>query len=198
MAGAVRHQREEVVNAVGVVLAASLVLATACGSQPAASSPPPVTPAPAGAVQADLDHERKDIPRVTVEDVALPFTTRTTVLPDNRPATVVTLPEAVLFDFGSAELRPEAEAALAVVVDLFRQHASAHAEVAGHTDSVGTAGFNQALSQQRAAAVVAWLVGHGVTRDRLHPVGYGATRPVAGNATDDDRRRNRRVELTFS
>jgi len=47
-------------------------------------------------------------------------------------------------------------------------------------------------------AVVDWLVGHGVPRAQLHPVGYGATRPVAGNTTDDDRRRNRRVELTVS
>lgn len=183
-------------NAAGVVLVAALTLATGCGSQPAPSSPTAV--APAGAVEAELDDERRGIPRVTTDDVALPFTTRTTVLHDNRPATVVTLPEAVLFDFGSAALRPEAEAALAAVVDVFRQQPTAHAEVAGHTDSVGSAGFNQSLSQQRAAAVVDWFVAHGVPRDRLHPAGYGATRPVAGNATDDDRRRNRRVELTFS
>ena len=182
-------------NAAGAVLAAALVLATACGSPPA-TSPPAVSPA--GGVHADLDDERSGLPRATGDDVALPFTTRTTVLEDNRPATVVTLPEAVLFDFGSAELRPEAEAALAGVAELFRQQPKARAEVAGHTDSVGAAAFNQSLSQQRAAAVVDWLVAHGVPRDRLHPVGYGATRPVAGNATDDDRRRNRRVELTLS
>ena len=182
-------------NAAGLVLASALVLATACGSQPATTSS---TAAPAGAVQADLDDERTGIPRVTGDDAALPFTTRTTVLENNRPATVVTLSEAVLFDFGSAELRPEAEAALAGVVEVFRQQPRAQAEVAGHTDSVGSAAFNQSLSQQRAAAVVDWLVAHGISRDRLHPVGYGATRPVAGNATDDDRRRNRRVEVTFS
>jgi outer membrane protein OmpA-like peptidoglycan-associated protein len=153
---------------------------------------------PSGPVEADLDDERQGIPRVSADDVALPFTTRTTVLPNDRPALIVTLPEAVLFDFGSAELRPEAQAALAGVVEMFRQQPKARAEVAGHTDSIGTAGVNQSLSQQRAAAVADWLVAHGVPRDRLHLVGYGATRPVAGNATDDDRRRNRRVELTFS
>ena len=182
-------------NAGAAVLAAGLVLATACGSQSATS---PSTVTPAAEVRADLDDERTGIPRVTADDVALPFTTRTTVLENNRPATVVTLSEAVLFDFGSAELRPDAEAALVGVVEIFRQQPRAQAEVAGHTDAVGSAGFNQSLSQQRAAAVADWLVAHGVPRDRLHPVGYGATRPVAGNATDDDRRRNRRVELTFS
>ena len=184
-------------NAAGAAaLAAVLLLAPACGSEPATTSP--ATAVPGGAVTAEVDRERTGIPRVAAGDVALPFTTRTTVLPDSRPATVVTLPEAVLFDFGSAQLRPEAEAALAAVVDVFRRQPTAHAEVAGHTDSVGSAGFNQSLSQQRAAAVVEWLVAHGVPRDRLHPAGYGATPPVAGNATDDDRRRNRRVELTFS
>jgi outer membrane protein OmpA-like peptidoglycan-associated protein len=185
-------------NAARLVVAPVLLLVTACGSQPATPSPAVVASAPAGTTPADLDDERKGIPRVTGDDVELPFTTRTTVLADNRPATVVTLPEAVLFDFGSAELRPQAEAALAGVLKLFRQQPRAQAEVAGHTDSIGSATFNQSLSQQRAAAVVDWLVAHGVPRDHLHPVGYGATRPVAGNATDDDRRRNRRVELTFS
>jgi OOP family OmpA-OmpF porin len=176
-------------------LAIALVLATACGSQPATSPP---QAAPAASVQAEIDDERSGIPRATDDDVALPFTTRTTVLENNRPATIVTLPEAVLFDFGSASLRPQAEAALAGVVDLLRRHPTNQIEVAGHTDAVGTAAFNQSLSQHRAAAVVDWLVAHGVPRDRLRPVGYGATRPVAGNATDEERRRNRRVELTFS
>ena len=185
-------------NAAGLVLASALLLAAACGTEPATSSPTVVAPPPAGAVHASLDDERSGIPRVTGDDVALPFTTRTTVLQDNRPATVVTLPEAVLFDFGSADLRPEAEATLAAVADVFRQQPKTHAEVAGHTDAIGAAAFNQSLSQRRAVAVVDWLVAHGVPRDRLHPVGYGATRPVAGNATDQDRRRNRRVELTFA
>lgn len=183
-------------NTASLALASALVVGAACTSPPVPAPAPTATVVPTPA--AGIDTERQGIPRVSGDDVSPPFTTRTTVLADNKPATVVTLPEAVLFDFGSAELRPEAEAALAAVVDLFRQQPRAQAEVAGHTDAVGSAAFNQALSQQRAAAVVDWLAAHGVPRDRLHPVGYGATRPVAGNATDDDRRRNRRVELTIS
>jgi OOP family OmpA-OmpF porin len=139
---------------------------------------------------------RSGVPQVDPNDA--PITTRTTVLADQRPAVVVTLPEAVLFPFGSAELRPEAEAPLHAVVNLFRAQPGVSAEVAGHTDSIGSAEYNKALSTQRAAAVVEWLVNHGVPRDRLRPVGYGATRPVAANDTEDDRRRNRRVELTIS
>lgn len=155
-------------NTASLVLTSTLVLGVSCTSQPAPAPAPAATAVPAPA--AGIDTERQGIPRVTGDDVSLPFTTRTTVLADNKPATVVTLPEAVLFDFGSAELRPEAEAALAAVVDLLRQQPRAQAEVAGHTDAVGSAAFNQALSQQRAAAVVDWLAAHGVPRDRLHPV----------------------------
>jgi OOP family OmpA-OmpF porin len=67
--------------------------------------------------------------------------------------------------------------------------------IEGHTDSTGTRQGNQVLSQQRAASVVAWLVGKGVAPGRLIAVGLGDTSPVAGNDTEDGRARNRRVEL---
>jgi OmpA-OmpF porin, OOP family len=186
-------------NVTAAMLASALVVAAACGPDPVAPEAAPSPAAEVAEVAADIDDARTGIPRVSGDDVSPPqLTTRTTVLADNRPATVATLPEAVLFDFGSAELRPEAGAALAAVVELIRQHPGTRAEVAGHTDSVGAAGFNQSLSLARAGAVVDWLVDHGVPRDRLRPVGYGATRPVAGNANDEDRRRNRRVEITVS
>lgn len=188
---------------------ASMVgLVAACSSEPARTSAPPVVhatavTAPTGEVRQGLPtvpgDDRGSLPRVDSNDAAPPqLSTRTTVLAGNHPALVVTLPEAVLFPFGSAELRPDAEAPLHHVVDLLRRHPRAHAEVGGHTDSVGSAAYNQTLSQQRAVAVVDWLVAHDVAPSLLRPVGYGATRPVAGNATEEDRRRNRRVELTVS
>ncbi|MGI8810638.1 MAG: OmpA family protein [Acidimicrobiales bacterium] len=192
-------------SATALAVLALLGLSAACaGDPPVTSAPPPPTAAVTAStaeVRTGLPtvpgDDRRTIPRVDGNDVALPaFTTRTTVLEDSRAALVVTLPEAVLFPFGSAELRPEAEAPLRRVLDLLGQHGGARVEVAGHTDSVGSAEYNQVLSQQRAAAVVDWLTRHGVPRALLRPVGYGATRPVAGNATDEDRRRNRRVELT--
>ncbi len=188
-------------NAGALAVAAALTLATACAGTSAGDRPVALAgPAGAGEARPGVPtvpaDDRTGIPHVDPDDA--PITTRTTVLANQRPAVVVTLPEAVLFAFGSAELRPEAEAPLHAVVDVLRRQPGASAEVAGHTDAVGTAEYNQALSQQRAAAVVEWLVGHGVPRAQLHPVGYGATRPVAGNTTEDDRRRNRRVELTVS
>lgn len=191
--------------AAAVFVVSAITLAGGCGGDPGAISssnrPSAVTTPFAEDVRAGVPtvagDDRSGLPRVDGNDAAPPqLTTRTTVLENHRPALVVTLTEAVLFPFGSAELRPEAEASLHGVVALLGQHAGAAAEVAGHTDSVGSAEYNRALSQQRAAAVVDWLVDRGVPRALLRPVGYGATRPVAGNTLDEERRRNRRVEIT--
>jgi outer membrane protein OmpA-like peptidoglycan-associated protein len=67
--------------------------------------------------------------------------------------------------------------------------------IEGHTDSVGSAAFNQALSEQRAAAVQNALVERGIAPARLSAVGYGPTKPVVGNDTAAGRQRNRRVEI---
>jgi outer membrane protein OmpA-like peptidoglycan-associated protein len=176
---------------------ATLVLAAGCGRgvTTAAGRTAPAPPITMSTAVAATD-DRTGIPRVGGDDVTPPqITTRTTVI-ENRPAVVVTLADAVLFAFGSAELRPEAEAPLTAVVDLVSQHPGAQVEVDGHTDSVGGVEYNRSLSQQRAAAVADWLAGHGVPRAQLHATGYGSTRPVAPNDTDENRQRNRRVELT--
>jgi OOP family OmpA-OmpF porin len=68
-------------------------------------------------------------------------------------------------------------------------------EVAGHTDSVGSDAYNQKLSEGRAKAVVDYFVSQGVPADRLKAVGYGKTKPVASNKTEEGRAQNRRVEL---
>lgn len=70
--------------------------------------------------------------------------------------------------------------------------------VAGHTDSTGSASYNQALSQRRAAAVSNYLVSRGVPAHRIRTVGYGQTQPIASNANEFGRSQNRRVELTIN
>jgi outer membrane protein OmpA-like peptidoglycan-associated protein len=67
--------------------------------------------------------------------------------------------------------------------------------VEGHTDSTGNAASNQTLSEQRSAAIVAKLVELGIASDRLTSSGKGATTPIADNATDEGRAKNRRVEF---
>jgi len=68
-------------------------------------------------------------------------------------------------------------------------------EIGGHTDDVGKADYNMKLSGERAAAVVQWLVAHGVAASRLSSHGYGDTQPLVKNTSDENRAKNRRVEL---
>ncbi|WP_304412747.1 OmpA family protein [Cellulomonas sp. KRMCY2] len=115
--------------------------------------------------------------------------------------TLVTLPGGVLFDFGSAELRPEAGAVLDAVAEALGGPLARTSTVTveGHTDSVSDDAFNLALSQRRADSVVDALVGRGVGAP-LEAVGFGETLPVAANeigGVDNPagRQLNRRVEI---
>lgn len=99
------------------------------------------------------------------------------------------------FDTGRATLQPGSEQVLAEVRALLEQHPALKLRIEGHTDNVGLAESNQALSEARAAAVKAWLVGQGIAGDRLATAGFGDTRPVETNDTEEGRARNRRVEL---
>ena len=102
----------------------------------------------------------------------------------------------IYFDFGSATLRPESEAALRQIADALAADREWKIRLEGHTDSIGTPQANQALSEARAAAVKEALVSRfSIAADRLTTSGYGATKPKAPNDTLVGRARNRRVEL---
>ena len=99
------------------------------------------------------------------------------------------------FDTGKALILPDSENVLGEVAKLLQQNPDLKLRVEGHTDNQGAAAANQALSEKRAQAVVAWLVMHGVSATRLTAKGLGQTTPVADNSTPDGRAKNRRVEL---
>lgn len=103
---------------------------------------------------------------------------------------------SIQFDTGKATLKAESSAVLDQVVALLKQDAALKLEVQGHTDNVGAAAANLKLSQDRAAAVKDYLVTTGgIAAARLTTAGFGDTKPVAPNTTDDGRAQNRRVEL---
>jgi outer membrane protein OmpA-like peptidoglycan-associated protein len=102
----------------------------------------------------------------------------------------------ILFDTGKSTLKPESDAALAEVARLLQGNPGLKVYVVGHTDNVGGLASNMTLSSARADAVVKALVArHKVDAKRLAPFGNGPYAPVASNATEDGRARNRRVEL---
>ena len=102
----------------------------------------------------------------------------------------------VNFDSDSATLREESKPALELVVKLLKAHADWKLTVEGHTDATAAAAHNQTLSEQRAAAVKAYLVAGGIDAARLSSAGFGATKPIAPNDNALGRAANRRVELT--
>ncbi len=102
----------------------------------------------------------------------------------------------IYFDLNSAEIKPESKAELDEIARLLRQNPSLKLLVVGHTDSQGSHDHNMDLSRRRANAVVNALVSqHGIQAGRLEAAGMGFLAPVASNATEDGRAKNRRVEL---
>ena len=103
--------------------------------------------------------------------------------------------EGVNFDFDKATLRQEDVSELDKNVEALKAWGDVNIEVAGHTDSMGSDAYNMKLSQRRAEAVRNFLISRGVAADRLTARGYGESQPVADNATEEGRFKNRRVEL---
>lgn len=125
--------------------------------------------------------------------------------PNTRPGAVVDLDgceveavislDGVYFDFDKATLRPEGIVVLNDAAALLKTNDRVVVEIAGHTDSVGSEQYNQALSERRANSVRDYLVSQGITATRLTSRGYGELQPVATNDTDEGRQLNRRVEM---
>ncbi|HSJ65982.1 MAG TPA: OmpA family protein [Gemmatimonadaceae bacterium] len=101
----------------------------------------------------------------------------------------------VLFDVDRATIKPGAERSLERIAAVLQQYPDHEIAVEGHTDATGPDEYNQRLSEQRAAAVLAKLVEGGVPRERINSKGLGETTPVATNATAAGRQQNRRVEV---
>ncbi len=103
----------------------------------------------------------------------------------------------VFFDTNSSDLKPESNAEMNKLVSFMKLNAGIKVEVSGHTDNVGDDKSNQVLSERRAKSVNDFLVKAGIAQERVTAKGYGETKPVAGNDTEEGRARNRRTEFTI-
>jgi outer membrane protein OmpA-like peptidoglycan-associated protein len=105
----------------------------------------------------------------------------------------------ILFESGKAELKEELKINLTELAGILKSFLTeSYVVVEGHTDNVGTAEFNQTLSEQRAAAVLQFLMDRGIDGSKLKSVGHGLTKPIADNSTAEGRAKNRRVELVIT
>ncbi len=134
-----------------------------------------------------MDQQAKEI------EASVPGATVTRV----GEGTVVTFPSGVLFDFDKAALRPVAEDNLGKLAESLRKYPGENVLIVGHTDNVGTASYNERLSQERAQSAAAYLKQQGIDPGRILTRGMGEADPVASNATADGRQLNRRVELAL-
>ncbi len=99
------------------------------------------------------------------------------------------------FETGKADITPDSEATLNTVLTSLKNNPDWKIRVEGFTDNVGGQEANEKLSADRAEAVANWLADHGIDRSRLSSKGYGESRPIASNKSEDGRAKNRRVEL---
>lgn len=106
--------------------------------------------------------------------------------------------QGVHFDSDSATLTSEAKSILNSALGTIRANSSSQIDVEGHTDSLLSDAYNQALSERRARSVVDYLISKGVSASSLNPMGRSEGSPVASNDTRTGRARNRRVEITVN
>ncbi|MEJ2218485.1 MAG: OmpA family protein [Gemmatimonadota bacterium] len=110
---------------------------------------------------------------------------------------VVTFPSGLLYDFDSAAIRPDAAQNLRVLAQSLEKYSNEDLLIVGHTDSTGTAAYNQQLSLRRADAAAQYLVAQGVNSSRIRTTGKGETEPIATNETAEGRQLNRRIEVAI-
>lgn len=140
-----------------------------------------------GMIGAEMDKQARElqqnIPGATVERVG--------------EGIAVTFASGLLFDFDSDVVKQEAGRNLRTLASSLEKYPNSDLLIVGHTDQVGSAAYNQSLSERRAAAAANYLVAQGVARTRVSTRGMGETEPAASNETEAGRAQNRRVAVAI-
>jgi len=140
-----------------------------------------------GMIGAEMDKQARElqqnIPGATVERVG--------------EGIAVTFASGMLYDFDSDVVKPDARRNLQSLASSLDKYPGSDILIVGHTDQVGSAAYNQSLSERRASAAANFLVAQGVARSRVSTRGMGETEPAAPNDTEAGRAQNRRVAVAI-
>jgi outer membrane protein OmpA-like peptidoglycan-associated protein len=145
-----------------------------------------------GAVGAYMDAQKRDLEKNLAPEIRA-GQARVEKLPND--VVRVTMTNQTAFETNSTTIKPGFDSTMDKLADVVVRYGKTTLVVVGHTDNVGTAGYNQRLSERRALSVAQYLESHRVNAMRLATAGKGEAEPVASNSTESGRQANRRVEI---
>lgn len=145
-----------------------------------------------GAVGAYMDSQKKDLEKNLAKEIQL-RQARVDEMPNH--VVRVTMTGDTGFNTNSTDIKPGFHTTLDKIADVVVRYGKTSLTIAGHTDDVGSAQYNQGLSERRARAVAQYLESKKVNEARLSLVGKGESMPIASNASEGGRAENRRVEI---
>lgn len=166
------------------------------GGEEAKAPPPPPPPPPPPAATTEPAPAPAPAPSASTPPATTPPAT------DAKPVVKkdrLEIPGQIVFESGKAVLKPESEAG----INQLKQYLDETPRVTklrieGHTDNVGSPEANETLSGQRALAIKAALIAKGIAKERLLAVGFGQSKPIADNATEEGKAKNRRTEFRIA
>jgi outer membrane protein OmpA-like peptidoglycan-associated protein len=144
-----------------------------------------------GTIADGLEVERGTNPLDPKDDMPPTPAPQVLVFEMDKP---VVLP-GIQFEFAKAVIKPESESILIQAYNSLNDHKEIVVEISGHADAIGSDEANRLLSERRAESVRQWMINKGIEANRLTSVGYGESRPVASNDTEEGRALNRRIEF---
>jgi outer membrane protein OmpA-like peptidoglycan-associated protein len=147
-----------------------------------------------GLVGNYMEKQRRDFERVLAPEIAAGVI-RVEKLSESE--LLVGMTGETAFEVDSDRIKPGFFSTMDKIASVVNKYGKTELDIAGHTDSTGSSEYNQQLSERRAQSVKSYLLGQNVYPPRLSAVGFGKNYPIAGNETEDGRRRNRRVDITI-
>ena len=174
----------------GIGAVAGAVIGSATGGR---AGPGAVIGGALGAVAGNVWSKRQEDRRVALEQATRGSGVEVSRTTDNQLK--LNIPNDVSFDVNSASIRPAMRSVLDPFANALRGDANARVTIVGHTDDSGPDSVNNPLSRDRAQSVYDYLASRGVSPSHMQTAGRGEREPVADNATESGRARNRRVEI---